>query len=302
MKNLSEFSISVVIPNYNNSKYIKKCVESIFEQSYSEIYEVIIVDDSSTDNSIQVIKELMGQYIKIRLISLEENSGVSNSRNMGLSCVQTKYVTFIDADDYYFNKDKLKNEMELLIKYKKQFKKDILSYSPVINAQNDLSQFFYPPSNKKAYLQENVRVGLLKGRHFETIMRDYCISTQVLRDVGGYNIERTLFEDWELLLKLSRQLEFYCTFEYGTAYRCSINGLSKRPASYLKEKKNEIFYEQIDDISGWLKNEILVEKLVIDTKFTIKKKYYQVRRIIKVILIKLGVYDSDKKQNQSHSK
>lgn len=296
MKNSSEFSISVVIPNYNNEKYIKKCVDSIFEQSYSEIYQVIIVDDCSTDKSLQVIKELMGKYPKVHLVQIKENAGVSNARNIGLNCVQTKYVTFIDADDYYFNKDKLKNEMELLMKYKKEFGKEILSYSTVVNVQNDLSQFFYPPSNKRAYLQGNVRVCLLKGKNFKTIMRDYCISTQMLRNVGGYNTQRNLFEDWELLLKLSRQVEFYCTFEYGTAYRCSINGLSKRPIAYLKEKKNEIFFEQINGISGWLKSEILLEKLLIDTKFMAKSKYYQIRKIIKNILIKFGMYNSNKKQ------
>ncbi|WP_051633852.1 glycosyltransferase family 2 protein [Bacillus sp. UNC41MFS5] len=292
MKKSSEFLLSVVIPNYNNAKYIKKCIESIFEQSYSGVFQVIIVDDCSTDNSIQVIEELIKIYPRISLVALKENAGVSNARNMGLSCVQTKYVTFIDPDDYYFNKDKLNNEMQLIIKYKEQFGKDILSYSPVINVQNDLSQFFYPPSDQKAYLQGNVRIDLLKGRNFKTIMRDYCISTQVLRNVGGYNIERNLYEDWELLLKLSRQVEFYCTFEYGTAYRFSINGLSKRPINYLNEKKNEIFYEQIHDISGALKNEIYLVKKVIDTKASIRRKYYQTKRIIKRILIKIGIYDS----------
>ncbi|MFV5317259.1 glycosyltransferase family 2 protein [Priestia megaterium] len=296
MKNPSEFSISVVIPNYNNQKYIEKCVESIFEQSYSEIYQVIIVDDCSTDKSIQVIKELIEKYPKLRLVQNEENSGVSNTRNIGLNYVQTKYVTFIDADDYYFNEDKLKNEMELLIKYRKEFGKDILSYSSVVNVQNDLSQFSYPPSNKKSYLQGNVRVCLLKGRNFKTIMRDYCISTQVLRSVGGYNTERNLFEDWELLLKLSREVEFYCTFEYGTAYRCSINGLSKRPVSYLKETKNKIFYEQINDISRGLKGKIILEKLLIDTKFTTMKKYYKIKKTIKNVLIKSGMYRSNEKK------
>ncbi|CEG33840.1 glycosyltransferase family 2 protein [Peribacillus simplex] len=299
MKNLSEFLLTVVIPNYNNAKYIKECIYSIFEQSYSGIAQVIIVDDCSTDNSIQVIEELMKEYPTIRLVALSENAGVSNARNMGLNCVQTKYVTFIDADDFYFNKDKLKNEMELIVKYKKQFGKDVLSYSSVVTAQNDLSQFFYPPLNKRAYLQGNVRINLLKGRNFKTIMRDYCISTQVLRNVGGYNFERNLYEDWELLLKLSRQVNFYCTFEYGTAYRSSINGLSKRPIYLLKEKKNEIFYDQIQDISNWVKYEIYTVKIVIDTKASFKRKYYQMRRKTKSILIMFGIYDSIQKKRKT---
>ncbi|MFS0603735.1 glycosyltransferase family 2 protein [Peribacillus frigoritolerans] len=302
MKNLSEFLLTVVIPNYNNAKYIKKCIYSIFEQSYSGIAQVIIVDDCSTDNSIQVIEELMKEYPTIRLVALSENAGVSNARNMGLNCVQTKYVTFIDADDFYFNKDKLKNEMELIVKYKKQFGKDVLSYSSVVTAQNDLSQFYYPPVNKRAYLQGNVRINLLKGRNFKTIMRDYCISTQVLRNVGGYNFERNLYEDWELLLKLSRQVNFYCTFEYGTAYRSSINGLSKRPIYLLKEKKNEIFYDQIQDISNRVKCEIFTVKIVLDTKASFKRKYYQTRRKTKSILIMFGIYDSIQKKRKTKVK
>lgn len=295
MADIDDFSLTVVIPNYNNEKYIEKCINSVFEQTYSKMYQVIIVDDCSTDNSLQILEKLAEKYPKLYFVRLESNKGVSNARNMGLQLVQTKYVTFIDSDDFYFNSNKLKNEMELIIEYKMKYKKDILSYSSVVSAKNDLSHFTFPTKSRRAFLQGDIRFDLLKGKNFETIMRDYCISTQILHNIGGYNSSRNLYEDWEVLLKLSREIEFYCTFEYGTAYRQSINGLSKRPKSILKEKKYEIFCEEIQDINGWEKNEILFSKKIVDIKHEIKTQYYIFKISAIKILKKIKLYDKIKK-------
>ncbi|WHY71988.1 glycosyltransferase family 2 protein [Fictibacillus enclensis] len=290
MRDSNEYLVSVVVPNYNNQDYIEKCIKSIFDQSYTGVYEVIIVDDCSTDNSVRIIQDLMKVYSRLKLIPLKKNGGVSNARNEGLFSVKTKYVTFIDSDDYYFNKEKLKNEMELIKKYRTKIGKEILSYSSVVKAQNDLSRYYFPPSNKKMYLQGNVEVNLLKGRKFKTIMRDYCLSTEIVRSVGGYNPNRNLYEDWELLLKLSSIVEFYCTFEYGTAYRVSINGLSQRPISLLNKKKNEIFYEFLNSKNVWVRAEILLVKKLVDFNSSLKRKYYLFKKFVKGVLLKTGLY------------
>ena len=90
--------ISVIIPVYNCEKYIKRCLESVIKQSYAN-FEVIVINDGSIDNSLEVIKEVSQEDKRIRIVS-QENKGVSYSRRHGVEIANGDYITFIDADDY----------------------------------------------------------------------------------------------------------------------------------------------------------------------------------------------------------
>lgn len=74
---------SVVVPNYNNSKYLKRCLNSILGQTYKN-FELIIVDDMSTDNSREILEEYSGTYPKIKLIELETKRLNGGARNEGI--------------------------------------------------------------------------------------------------------------------------------------------------------------------------------------------------------------------------
>lgn len=90
--------ISIIIPVYNASKYIERCLKSIIEQTY-KIIEIIVVDDGSTDNSIDIAKEFLKFDNRIRIIQ-KKNSGVSDSRNLGIDNAQGEWICFVDSDDY----------------------------------------------------------------------------------------------------------------------------------------------------------------------------------------------------------
>jgi glycosyltransferase involved in cell wall biosynthesis len=90
--------ISVIIPAYNTAKYIDKCLESVINQTYSNL-EIIIVDDCSTDNTREVLKKY-NKIKNIKIIYNEVNSGLSFSRNHGLSVATGDYIGYIDSDDY----------------------------------------------------------------------------------------------------------------------------------------------------------------------------------------------------------
>lgn len=90
--------ISIIVPVYNSEKYLKKCIESIMNQTYKKI-EIIIVNDGSTDNSINIIEELKKIDSRIVLIN-QTNAGVSSARNTGLDYAKGEYVTFVDSDDF----------------------------------------------------------------------------------------------------------------------------------------------------------------------------------------------------------
>ena len=90
--------ISVIVSVYNTRKYVKKCIESILNQTYENL-ELILVEDKSTDNSLEILKEYEN-HPKVLLIENEENKGLSYSRNIGLKKSTGKYVGYIDSDDY----------------------------------------------------------------------------------------------------------------------------------------------------------------------------------------------------------
>jgi len=92
--------LSVVIPMYNAEKYIGKCLESILNQKLNhEEYEIIVVNDGSSDNSLNVVVEKSNQYKNIRVFTVP-NGGQGKARNYGVVQAKGKYIYFVDADDY----------------------------------------------------------------------------------------------------------------------------------------------------------------------------------------------------------
>lgn len=92
--------ISIIIPVYNTGKYVRKCVESCIHQDMPVTdYEIIVLNDGSTDDSLQVMNQLQLQYPALRIIS-KENEGLSATRNLGIQLAAGDYIWFIDSDDY----------------------------------------------------------------------------------------------------------------------------------------------------------------------------------------------------------
>ena len=90
--------ISVIVPVYNVEAYLERCVESILQQTYAH-FELILINDGSTDSSGQICDHLASQYENIKAHHIE-NAGVSNARNMGIQLATSSWVTFIDSDDF----------------------------------------------------------------------------------------------------------------------------------------------------------------------------------------------------------
>lgn len=90
--------LSIIIPMYNAGKYISECLNSIIGQSLDDDYEIIVINDGSTDDGAEKVEELARKYPFIRLFD-QENQGVSAARNLGLSMAKGTYIHFVDADD-----------------------------------------------------------------------------------------------------------------------------------------------------------------------------------------------------------
>ncbi len=88
--------ISVIMPLYNAEQYVKKAIESILQQTYKD-FELLIIDDCSTDNSLEVVNSIKSS--KIKIINNEKNEGIAVSRNKGLEFAEGQYVALMDDDD-----------------------------------------------------------------------------------------------------------------------------------------------------------------------------------------------------------
>ncbi|HFU3800008.1 TPA: glycosyltransferase family 2 protein [Streptococcus suis] len=91
--------ISVCVPVYNSSTYLKECIESIRNQTFKDL-EIICVDDGSTDNSLEILKEFQKLDPRIQLIVQERNMGVGAARNRAIDLASGQYMSFIDSDDF----------------------------------------------------------------------------------------------------------------------------------------------------------------------------------------------------------
>ena len=91
--------ISIIVPVYNTEKYIKKCLNSLVNQTLKDI-EIIVVNDGSTDKSETIIKEYEQKYMKKIKYLVKKNGGLSDARNYGIKYATGEYVGFVDSDDY----------------------------------------------------------------------------------------------------------------------------------------------------------------------------------------------------------
>lgn len=239
---MADFKLSVVVPNYNNEKYIRQCIESIEEQTY-EIEAIIIVDDCSTDSSRTILTELQNKYPNIVIEFLPSNKGVSNARNIGISLCKSEYITFLDADDICADSHKFENEMKLIKQYCEKGI-DIAAYSHVVYIDECGKRLKSAEKNK--VLNGEIYEHILCTYNTAILPRDYCVKTEIIRSAGCFREEMNLFEDYELLLKVAKKYPFYCTEKAGTAYRLKDSGLSSRSVKDCDTVFMSIFWEKIE--------------------------------------------------------
>lgn len=108
MKNL----VSIVTPSFNSSKYIEQTIQSVLSQTY-ENWELIIVDDCSTDNSVEVISAFTVNNSKIKLVELQSNSGAAEARNKAIGLAKGEFIAFLDSDDIW-KPNKLEQQLSFM--------------------------------------------------------------------------------------------------------------------------------------------------------------------------------------------
>jgi len=103
--------VSIVMPTYNCAKYIEESVVSVIKQTYTN-WELIIIDDCSTDNTEDIVKRYCEKDNRIKYFRLDVNSGAAIARNEGIKCAKGRYIAFLDSDDLWMEKS-LRNKFLL---------------------------------------------------------------------------------------------------------------------------------------------------------------------------------------------
>lgn len=103
---------SIIIPVYNSSDFLQECIESLIIQQGKDI-EFIFIDDGSTDNSIEILKQFQKYDTRIRII-VKDNGGVSSARNAGIEVARGDYIMFVDADDRLMHHEVIKNIRKII--------------------------------------------------------------------------------------------------------------------------------------------------------------------------------------------
>jgi glycosyltransferase involved in cell wall biosynthesis len=177
--------VSVIIPCYNQAQFLTESITSVITQSYQN-WEIIIVNDGSTDDSRIIANQLISTYPQYRIKLIEQiNSGVANARNTGISAAKGEYILPLDADDILtdYAIDKLLN-----ISFKSNHLSVAFGSFQMFGVENDIvfSADVYSPENIK---------------NFNMISPCSMFHRSIWEKVGGYNERIEGYEDWEFWLR-----------------------------------------------------------------------------------------------------
>lgn len=167
--------LSIIIPLYNKGEYILDCLNSIIDCKYD--FEIIIIDDGSTDNGVELVEAFSKSHPTIKIILIKQkNSGPSSARNKGVEVADSKYILFLDADDY-FNKSSLGFLMDFALE----------------NEEVDMIEFDYSTSNSKVFKpQTNYKYNsnielvkdLLNKKNIKSLVWGTLFKTQICKKIS----------------------------------------------------------------------------------------------------------------------
>jgi len=236
--------ISIITPNYNASKYIAATIESVQNQTYKN-WELLIVDDCSTDNSIPLIESFLLKDGRIKLFKLKKNLGSAVARNKGIEKAKGNFISFLDSDDLWFG-SKLESQVKFMLD------KEIgISFTT----------YFYQKNQFKKIIKAREIVtykDLLKNNFMG------CLTVMYSVDLIGKQYFPLLRkrQDWALWLKITRD----GTKAYGISkplaiYRKRETSLSSNKISLLRY--NWIVYRNFENINIFKSIVLIINLLLI---------------------------------------
>lgn len=202
-------NVSIIMPVYNKEKYLEKSIKSILNQTYKN-FELIIINDGSTDNSSCICHKFAQEDSRIKVIDIE-NNGVSNARNIGIKNANGQYIQFIDADDYITN-----NMLENLVNLARIYNPDVIvngiekvneknefigKIVPIFNGMTNIDKFM------ESFAKVQKQTGIYGYVHNKFIRKSIIDNNNLLFDKNIW-----LAEDLDFCLDLYRNISsiYFC--------------------------------------------------------------------------------------------
>ena len=246
--------VSIIMPTFNRKKLLQEAIDSVLNQTYQN-FELIIVDDSSTDNTLDFLRNL--RHEKINVIFNKTNMGPAGSRNVGLQHAKGEYIAYLDSD----------NEWD-----KYYLEASVGSFEKLKDADAIYSgQLIYP--DKSSPIQK-IRFGaynksLLKNRNYIDL-NCFCHKRSILDDIGMFDESLERLEDWDLILRISNNYKIFSVpFLHSKYY--DFNDSDRISNFYLLNNEKNSF------------NEHYVE-LIQNKNKTASKQYPQLTRKVSIII------------------
>jgi len=214
--------ISVIIPSYNSEKTIKKTIESVLNQSFSDL-ELIVINDGSKDSTLEIISNFQDSRIKIFSF---ENSGGNISRNRGLKYAGGKFVSFLDADDIW-TADKLASQLQAL--QENLGAKVAYSWTDSIDENGKILL-----SGMHITVNGDVYEKLLVSNFLENGSNPLILREAII-ELGGFDESLNAAQDWDMWLRLASKFDFVCVPCVQILYRISPNSVS---CNLLRQEKS----------------------------------------------------------------
>jgi len=275
--------LSIVVPVYNVENYLSKCLDSIINQDIAkDDYEIIIVNDGSTDKSGEIAKDYADRYPNVVLVN-QENQGLSGARNSGIRIARGKYIQFVDSDDY-LESDVEKTLVDKMIKENL----DVLRFN--YQNVNEKSEIIDPNKSGKLFVDYTDKV--CSGLEFLNERLGYAcyavqfmIRTDLVRSIPLFK-EGIYFEDTEWTPRI------LCAADRVTSVKTIIYNYLVRQGSITKadsiEKKRKVIDDKIKLI-GCLKNQMqykeddrwyrgMISSMMVSTIDNIANDFYNERK------------------------
>ncbi len=233
--------VSIITPNYNSEESISETIDSVINQSY-ELWELIVVDDCSTDGSIKIVEEYAQRDSRITIIKLEKNNGrPAVPRNVGLRNAKGEYAAFLDSDDIW-HPQKLELQIGLMEKYSIPFTCTRMVEFRSINEVSTLMSCRY---DKSSLTTQRIFHNVLLRKH-AIANSSVVVKKELLPDPAFIEDPRyKAVEDYHCWLKVHEQIEYSIKIMHDLLfYKLTENSLSKSKLEMFK--KNNMIYSEYD--------------------------------------------------------
>ena len=269
--------ISIVIPIYNKEKYIENLMNSIEKQTYRN-YEVIIINDGSTDKSLEICKKMAERNNHIKIIS-QQNQGPSNARNTGIQNATGENIVFIDADDILEE-----NYLEELVKYSSEYDLTICGYRLYEETKNKMNINVYSAKQEQQELEIREIMLILKKNLLNNLWNKIFKTEIIKKNNIKFIPEISLGEDTLFVLEYMKHIKTKIKVINIPLYsymlrKSGINLGSKEKIEerikrllYTKNQASEVY--RIHGINDYkiINDEFLIRIIPIMARYIIKEK------------------------------